>query len=107
MRPALLIGLASLVLFPMPARAADICGWYAIAFCSRSQDAARDFSGRGWGAVVSTNGFKGFKSGFYCVLSGPQSKASARRDMQMAMADGVAPDMYIKRACADDSLIGD
>ena len=107
MRPVLLFGLSALFALPVPAKAADICGWYAIAFCSRSQDAARDFSGRGWGAVVSTDGFKGFKPGYYCVLSGPQSKASARRDMEVAMADGVAPDMYIKRACADESLIGD
>lgn len=101
------IVVAMLLTSAMPAKAADICGWYAIAFCSRSAEAARDFSGRGWGAVVNTDSFKGFKPGYYCVLSGPQSKASAKRDMQMAMADGVAPDMYVKRACADESLIGD
>lgn len=107
MRRVILIAAIPLLLIGTPSKAADICGWYAIAFCSRSQDAARDFSGRGWGAVVNTTGFKGFKPGLFCVLSGPQSKASARRDMQMAMADGIAPDMYIKRACADESLIGD
>jgi hypothetical protein len=95
------------MLLSTPAQAKQICGWYVIAFCSPSQAAADDFAGRGWGAAIDTDVFRGFRHGLYCVVSGPQSKVSAIRDRRSAIGDGVSDDAYIKRACADSSDIGD
>lgn len=88
-------------------RAENVCGWYAIAFCSKSKAAAQDFAGQGWGAAISTVDYIGLKSGLHCVVSGPQSKASALRDRQSAISQGVADDVYVKRACTDINNVGD
>jgi hypothetical protein len=98
---------ALLAAAPQRAAAKQICGWYAIAYCSPDRYAAEQFAGRGWGSAIGTDVFTGLRHGLYCVVSGPQSKASARRDRGMAIAEGVADDVYIKRACADASFIGD
>lgn len=90
-----------------PASAKDICGWYAIAYCTDNEAAASDFAGRGWGSAIATDVLKGFRPGLFCVVSGPQSKASAWRDRNAAIAQGVAGDVYIKHACADEATIGD
>lgn len=90
-----------------PASAKDICGWYAIAYCTDNEAVASDFATRGWGAAISTDVLKGFRPGLYCVVSGPQSKSSAWRDRNAAIANGVAGDVYIKHACADEAYIGD
>lgn len=96
------VGLAAL-----PAQAKQVCGWYAIVFCSSSSDAAYDFANEGWGQVIRTSDYSGFRRGLFCVVSGPQSKASAQRDMRAARSNGVAADAYIKRACTDESNLGD
>jgi hypothetical protein len=103
---AILSALVAVVL-AVPAQAKQICGWYVVAFCSVDQAAADDFAGRGWGSAISTDVFTGFRHGLYCVLSGPQSKSSAQHDRLAALNQGVADDAYIKRACADESAIGD
>jgi hypothetical protein len=90
-----------------PAAAKPMCGWFAIAYCTKSEDAAFKFSGNGWGAVIKTSKFIGFAPGQFCVVSGPQSKASAIRDRRNAIGNGVSDDVYIKRACADEMDIGD
>lgn len=87
--------------------AAEVCGWYAIAACTSSRADAVRFANRGWGAIIDTDDFRGFRGGLYCVVSGPQSKASAERDRKAAVSQGIAADAYIKRACADESVIGD
>ncbi len=102
-----LVTLAALTAASVPAAAKDICGWYAIAYCTDSDAAAADFAGNGWGSVISTNEYVGLRAGLYCVVSGPQSKASAWRDREAAIANGVADDVYIKKACTDAVNVGD
>ena len=90
-----------------PASAKDICGWYAIATCTSDEYAATQFANDGWGTVINTNDYVGLRAGLFCVVSGPQSKASAFRDRDAAIANGVASDVYIKKACTDEANIGD
>ncbi len=90
-----------------PANAKTMCGWFAIAYCTQSEEAAGNFASNGWGAVIKTSKFTGFAPGKYCVVSGPQPKASAIRDRRAAIGNGVSDDVYIKRACADEMDIGD
>jgi hypothetical protein len=89
------------------AEAKQMCGWYAIAYCSTSQPAVAAFANNGWGAVINTSNFRGFAPGKFCAVSGPQSKDSAARDMGYAIANGVTKSIYMKRACADEKYIGD
>ncbi|HAH10281.1 MAG TPA: hypothetical protein DCL48_09285 [Alphaproteobacteria bacterium] len=91
----------------VPAQARDVCGWYAIAFCSKGSGPAYDFADRGWGQVIKTNAYRGFQRGFFCVVSGPQSQASAKRDARLARQNGVSRSAYVKRACTDESNVGD
>lgn len=104
---AALATLAALTAAAAPASAKDICGWYAIAYCTDSEAAAADFAGNGWGTVIDTNAYIGLRAGLYCVVSGPQSKSSAWRDREAAIANGVSGDVYIKKACTDEAGIGD
>lgn len=90
-----------------PASAKQICGWYAIAYCSVNQAAVSKFANNGWGTVIKTSHFQGFARGQFCAVSGPQSKSSALQDRRNAIGNGVSNDIYIKRACADERYIGD
>jgi hypothetical protein len=103
MKLTLCAALAVATLSSSAAQAKQVCGWYAIAACTPSFRDANEFMTRGWGFVINTNDFSGLKPGFYCVASGPQSKASASRDRQAATANGVAKGIYIKRACVDEN----
>ncbi len=95
-------------MFVMPASAKQVCGWYAIAACTASEDDANAFMTKGgWGQAIDTDNYVGLKGGLYCVVSGPQPKDSAKRDMAAAKANGVAKDVYIKRACTDEKNLGD
>ncbi len=108
LRPLAALGtLAALTAATAPASAKDICGWYAIAYCTNNESAASDFAGNGWGTVIDTNAYVGLRAGLFCVVSGPQSKSSAWRDRESAIANGVAADVYIKKACTDEAGIGD
>ncbi len=92
----------------LPASAKQLCGWYAIASCTTSQADADAFMTKGgWGQTIDTNNYVGLKGNLFCVVSGPQPKASAKRDMANAKANGVASDVYIKRACTDEKNLGD
>ena len=104
---AALVAAAAVSATPASAKSKPVCGWYAIAYCTQSEDAAYKFSGNGWGAVIKTNNFTGFAPGKFCVVSGPQPKASAIRDRRAAIGNGVSDDVYIKHACADERFIGD
>jgi hypothetical protein len=96
------------VLSVSPASAKQVCGWYAIAACTTSQvDADAFMTKGGWGQTIDTNNYVGLKENLFCVVSGPQPKASAKRDMAAAKANGVAKDVYIKRACTDEKNLGD
>jgi hypothetical protein len=103
MKMTLCAAIGLIALSSVPAAAKQVCGWYAIAACTRSFQDANEFMTKGWGFVINTTDFKGLKPGYFCVASGPQTKAGAGRDRNVAMADGVAAKMYIKRACVDDN----
>ena len=94
-------------LFIPPAEAKQVCGWYAIAFCSPSRDQATAFTNGGWGQTIETRKYQGLQPGLFCVASGPQPKASAERDRAAAIRNGVSATTYIKNACTDETNIGD
>ena len=103
---AALSGLAALTA-SSPSEAKQVCGWYAIAYCSTSESAVGQFANKGWGAVINTNNFSGFAPGRFCAVSGPQPKSSAMADRRKAIGAGVSDDVYIKRACANEKYTGD
>jgi hypothetical protein len=110
MKTALSAGLAVMMaaaIAPQTATARQVCGWYAIAYCATSRAAAENFANEGWGQVIRTSDYNGFRRGYFCVVSGPQSKASAQRDVRIARRDGVSRTAYAKRACTDERNIGD
>ncbi len=98
---------AAVINVASPAQAKTICGHYAIAFCSPDRKAAENFANGGWGTTIVTKNYEGLRAGYYCVVSGPQPQASAERDRIAAIANGVSASTYIKRACTDESNIGD
>lgn len=85
------------------ASAKDICGWYAIATCTTSLRDARNFANDGWGEVIDTDLYDNLVDGYWCVVSGPQSKAGANRDRRHLIGSGISDTAYIKRACVDES----
>ena len=101
------VSLAAMLAGPAPAEARQVCGWYAIAFCSPTEGAAVTFMNKGWGQLIVTSYYSGLRPGFFCVASGPQSKTSAMQDRAAARRNGVSLSAYIKRACVDDSRLGD
>ena len=103
---ATLSTLAAALLLPSAASAKQICGWYSILYCSTSENAVHA-ANKGWGAVINTNHFRGFAPGKYCLVSGPQGRASALRDRADAIRQGYASSGYVKRACADEYYTGD
>jgi hypothetical protein len=100
------LALAGVAAASMPVEAKNACGWYVIAACSHSKAAADDVAGNGWGSVIDTNKYSVLRRNYFCVVSGPQSKASAIGDRRNSIADGVSADAYIKRACTDARNIG-
>jgi hypothetical protein len=99
--------LAALASASIPAEAKNICGWYVIAACARSKAAVEDVASIGWGSIIDTNKYSGLRRNYFCVVSGPQSRASAISDRRNSIADGVPSDAYIKRACTDARNVGD
>jgi hypothetical protein len=98
---------AALPAAALPAEAKQVCDWYAIAFCSAEKSKAETFVNGGWGQLIDTNNYRGFKQGYFCVVSGPQPQASAERDRTAAIASGVSASTYIKHACTDAKNVGD
>jgi hypothetical protein len=102
MRAVAGIALALTLAATATAEAAGSCGWYAIVSCTEDEQAARDFgSDTGWGMVINTDDYEGLSPGLFCVVSGPQSRASALRDVRAAKRQRIAADAYAKRACTD------
>jgi hypothetical protein len=97
----------ALVLGTAPAQAKEVCGWYAIAFCSSDRTSAEDFGNDGWGEIIDTDDYDGLRGGLFCAVSGPQPRWSALRDRDNARKNGVSDTTYIKRACTDDSNLSE
>jgi hypothetical protein len=98
---------AALAAASIPVEAKNICGWYVIAACAHSKAAVEDVASIGWGSIIDTNKYSGLRRNYFCVVSGPQSRASAISDRRNSIADGVPSDAYIKRACTDERNVGD
>jgi hypothetical protein len=95
-----LAALAATAAATLPARATEICGWYAIATCTSDYSAADEWvKNNGWGEVIDTSEFGGFRPGLFCAVSGPHKKAKAFRVRQTLLDDGYSDSAYIKRAC--------
>ena len=77
---------------PTGARAA--CGWYAIGTCARTPPR----NPMGW-AIVNTSNVSGFRAGFFCVVSGPQTRRGATRDRNILRSNWGVRTAYIKRGC--------
>jgi hypothetical protein len=90
-----------------PASAKQTCGWYAVAFCSKSEAATTAFINKGWGVLIVTSAFSNFPKGQFCGVSGPQSKASAERDRRAALKNGVSKSVTVRRSCADSAVFND
>jgi hypothetical protein len=96
------LSLGSALAAATPANAKDICGWYAIIYCSPSEAGAIS-ANKGWGSMIHTSAYRGFAPNRFCLGSGPQPKWSARLDRERALNSGVAKSAYIKYACTDSS----
>ena len=110
-RAGMLAGFAATLLSAAgtaPVEAKDICGWYVIISCTTDETAADEVVNKGWGGKIDTNKYVGLKHGLFCVVSGPQPKASAWSDRAAAIGQGFASaDAYIKEACTDERNVGD
>lgn len=79
---------------------AQVCGWFAIYYCSRGyQDAAR-FAGRYRGFVIDSSDprLPNFRPGWYCVAEGPTSRSQALSWAAYARRDGHST-AYAKSSC--------
>lgn len=89
-----------------PAAAKPVCGWYAVAACTTSHSDAINFASNGWGDVIDTTYYSNLADGYFCVVSGPQTKVGAMRDRNILISKGLSASAYVKRACVDDSNLG-
>jgi hypothetical protein len=96
------LSLGSALATATPAEASQICGWYAIVYCSPTEAGANS-ANKGWGTLIHTNDYSGFARNKYCLVSGPQPKWSAATDRLRAINSGITKTAYIKRACTDSS----
>lgn len=76
--------------------AAQQCGWYAIGHCTAKPSWPNN--PMGW-AVVDTSRVQGFRNGYQCIVSGPQSKSGATRDRNILRKQWKVRSAYIKRGC--------
>jgi hypothetical protein len=85
---------------PKGTQVAQVCGWFAIYFCSRGyRDAAR-FAGRYRGFVIDSSDHRlpNFRPGWYCVVEGPTSRSQAQAWAAYARQDG-HHSAYAKSSC--------
>lgn len=76
------------------------CGWYAIFTCSQDYRSAQRWLSRyGQGYVIDTSSgaYPNFRSGFFCVVNGPTSRAAALSTIDSSL--DIAPSGYVKNAC--------
>jgi hypothetical protein len=79
---------------------AQVCGWFAIYYCSRGyQDAAR-FAGRYRGFVIDSSDprLPNFRPGWFCVVEGPTGRSQALSWAAYARRDGHST-AYAKSSC--------
>jgi hypothetical protein len=79
---------------------AQVCGWFAIYYCSRGYQEAASVAGRYRGFVVDSSDprLPNFRPGWYCVVEGPTSRALALSWAGYARRDGYST-AYAKSSC--------
>ncbi len=78
----------------------NVCGWYAIRFCSKIYQEAASSAARFNGFIIDTNDRKypNFARGWYCSATGPMAKADAATEAAISKNAGF-PSAYIKNPC--------
>ena len=94
---AVALGGLGTVTLAAPDGASAACGWYAIGGCTR-QSSGYPNNPMGW-YIVNTNNVSGFRRGYYCIASGPQTKRGAQRDRRILRQQWGVSSAYIKRGC--------
>jgi hypothetical protein len=79
---------------------AQVCGWFAIYYCSRGYQDAAAFAGRYRGFVIDSSDprLPNFRPGWYCVVEGPTSRSQALEWAAYARRDGYST-AYAKSSC--------
>jgi hypothetical protein len=79
---------------------AQVCGWFAIYYCSRGYQDAAGFAGRYRGFVIDSSDARlpNFRPGWYCVVEGPTSRSQAFSWAAYARRDGHST-AYAKSSC--------
>lgn len=64
---------------PGTIQVAQVCGWFAIYYCSRGAGDAQRWASRNRGHVIDTSSarYPNFRGGYYCVVDGPTSHGNA------------------------------
>ncbi len=83
-----------------PTRPQNVCGWYAIHYCSKSYEVAASEARKFAGWVVNTNepSYPKFAPGWFCSVLGPMAKQDADNIAAKAKDRGF-PTAYIKNPC--------
>lgn len=78
---------------------AQVCGWFAIYYCSRTAGDAQRWASRYRGYVIDTTSarYPNFRGGYYCVVDGPTNHGNAVG--LAASMRGVSPTAYAKISC--------
>jgi hypothetical protein len=79
---------------------AQVCGWFAIYYCSRGYGDAARFAGRYRGFIIDSSDprLPNFRPGWYCVAEGPTSRSQALSWAAYARRDGHRT-AYAKSSC--------
>jgi hypothetical protein len=79
---------------------AQVCGWFAIYYCSRGYQEAASIAGRYRGFVIDSSDprLPNFRPGWYCVVEGPAGRAQAMAWAAYARRDGYST-AYAKSSC--------
>lgn len=78
----------------------DVCGWYTIYHCSKSESNALSEAQKFNGFVINTSdpSYPNFADGWYCGVVGPAEKEQAQAKASKAKALGF-PSAYVKNPC--------
>jgi hypothetical protein len=79
---------------------AQVCGWFAIYYCSRGYQEAASVAARYRGFVVDSSDprLPNFRPGWYCVAEGPTGRLQALDWAAYARRDGFST-AYAKSSC--------
>ena len=94
---AVVLSVFGITALPAPEAHAQQCGWFAIGSCTTASRYPKN--PMGWG-MVKTSEVQGFRNGYRCIVSGPQTKSGARRDRNILKNRWGIRSAYIKRGCS-------